>query len=74
MFDKVLVLGGILLGSILVIENMVTWMIWYLFLDPAANSWVIVLVSIIIWIAIGYWTRNWLIDSNKEEEYDDYNF
>ena len=74
MFDKILIGVWILLGSILVIENMVMWVIWYLFLDAWANVWVIVLVSIIIWTSLWYWVRWILKNKNIEEENDEYDF
>jgi len=73
MIDKVLVLGGILLWSVIVIENMVTWMIWYLFLDPTASTWIIALVSIFIGIAIWYWAKGMLSKKSEFEE-DEYDF
>ena len=75
MFDKILIAIGILLGSILVVENMVMWMYWYLFLDASSNVWVIVLVALFIWTAGWYWVR-WLLSNNNNNEYetDDFNF
>jgi hypothetical protein len=75
MFDKVLILIWVLLGSILIIENMVSWLFWYLFLDTNANNWLIIFVAIIIWIGMWFWIK-WILWSKKDlnEEEDDYNF
>lgn len=72
-FDTWLILIWILLASVLVIENMVLWMIWYLFLDSSANVWIIILVAVFIWISIWYWFR-WNLSKkswyDEENEYD----
>ena len=76
MLDKVLLLVGILLWSILVIENMVVWLMWYLFLDPGTNVWVIIFIAILIWIWMWYGTR-WILnskDNQDDDDNDDYNF
>jgi hypothetical protein len=74
MFDKALVGVWILLGSVLIIENMVSWLFWYLFLDTSANNWLVIFVSILIWIGMWFWIK-WLVWTKKDlEEGDDYNF
>ena len=76
MFDKVLVFGWISLGAILIIENMVSWYSWYLFLDTWASAGSVVIVSILIWAWIWFWIK-WLINNkskNENENEDDYNF
>ena len=70
--DKALILIWILLGSILIIENLVTWLRWYLFLSSSSSTWTLSGVSIVIWIMIWYWVR-WLM-VRKEGEEDDYDF
>lgn len=73
MFNKVLIWTWVLLWSILVIENMVVWITWYLFLDQWANNWVVIMVSILIWIGIWFWSK-WLIDKNNDVSDNDDNF
>ncbi len=71
-----LILIWVLLASVLVIENMVVWMIWYLFLDPWANVGIVVFVAVIIWIMIWYWIK-WNMTDNNNDDYDeneDYKF
>ena len=72
MFDKVLVAGGILLGSILFIENMVITSVGYLFLYNSVKTWIIVFVGILIGAALWYGIR-WLLEKKEystEEDYD----
>ena len=74
MFDKALISIWILLWSVLIIENMVSWLFWYLFLDTSANNWLVIFVSIIIWIWMWFWIK-WLISNKKGlEEDDEYDF
>jgi len=72
--DKVFILAGILLGSILIIENIVSWMIWYLFLSTNVNTWMLVFVSILIWIMIWYWIKWYLTNKSSDYWNDDYDF
>jgi hypothetical protein len=74
MFDKVLISIWILLSSILIIENIVSWLTWYLFLDTSANNWLIILVSIIIWIGMWFWIKWFFWEKKETEDGDDYNF
>lgn len=74
MFDKVLIWGGILLGSILIIENIVNSAGAYLFLDYT-NTWTVVFVSVLIWVAMWFWFK-WFMnrETTTNEEENDYNF
>jgi len=74
MFDKALILVWVLLGSVLIIENMVSWLFWYLFLDTSANNWLIIFVAILIWIGMWFWIKWILWKKNDLEDEDDYNF
>ncbi len=67
--DKVLILVWILLGSVLIIENIVSGMIWYLFLSTNANTGMLSFVSILIWIIIWYWVR-WYMNNKSSNDYD----
>jgi hypothetical protein len=73
MFDKILISIWILLSSVLIIENMVSWLTWYLFLDTNTNNWLIIFVAIIIWICMWFWIK-WFFWEKKDTEEDDYNF
>ncbi len=74
MLDKILIGVWVLLSSILIIENIVTSSSWYLFLDKNAGTWLIIFVSIIIWMAMWYGVK-WIMSKNKNiEEDDSYNF
>jgi hypothetical protein len=70
MLDKVLILGWILLGTVLIIENIVNSSWAFLFLD-FTNTWLVVFVSIVIWVATWYWVR-WKMSSKEynDEEFD----
>ncbi len=69
MFDKILIAWGILLGSILIIENMVSGLFWYLFLDTSANNGLVIFVSLLIWAGMWYWIK-WLSNSKNSSDYD----
>ncbi len=71
MLDKSLILVWILLGSVLVIENVVSWYPAYLFLDTSANLWITMLIAILIGVMIWYWIR-WKISksSNQDDDFD----
>jgi len=70
MLDKILIAIGILLWTVLIIENIVNSSGAYLFLD-FTNTGFVVFFSILIWIAIWYWVK-WKISSKDydEEDYD----
>ena len=74
MFDKALISVWILLGSVLIIENMVSWLFWYLFLDQSANNWLIIFVAIVIWIGMWFWIKWILLKKNGSEDEDEYDF
>jgi len=68
MFDKILVAGGILLGTVLFIENMVIWLYWYLFLYRWVNNGIVILVAIFIGVAMWYGLK-WIF--NKKEYWEE---
>jgi len=74
MFDKILIGAWILLGSILVIENMVIWQMWYLFLTQGINVWIIILIALLIGVSLWYWVRWILNNKSNEDESDEYDF
>lgn len=74
MIDKILIWAWVLLGSILVIENLVVWYTALLFLDRNALAWTLSLFSIFIGILIWYWSRWFIMGKNKKESIDDYDF
>jgi len=55
MLNKIFVFGGMALSAILIVENMVTWMQAYVFIDSSSQAWILSFVSIIVWIFIWYW-------------------
>ena len=68
--DKILVWASILLGSILVVENMIVW--WYAYIWIwTSSSWTLVLVSMLIWVMLGYWGKWLLIMQNLKNNDDD---
>lgn len=74
MFDKALIAVWILLGSILVIENIVSGSFWYLFLDRSANNWTVVFVSILIWLGMWLWIRGIFLSKKELDDEDEYDF
>jgi len=67
--NKILIGGGILLGSILLVENFILSqsayiLIWYW------NTWSLTMFSIFIWIIFWYWIK-WLIAEKSTDKYDD---
>lgn len=75
-FDKTLILIWILLGSILVVENLVTWLKAYVFLWTSMSTWVLSLFSIFIWMMIGYGMRWKFKNGSKDndDDWEDYDF
>lgn len=70
--DKILVWASILLGSILVVENMIVW--WYAYIWIwTSSSWTLVLVSMLIWVMLGYWGK-WLLSSKSQNNDDDFDY
>lgn len=72
MFNKILVFGGIALAAILIVENMVTWFMAYVFIDSGSKAWILSSVSVLMWIFIWYWAR-WMLQKDVEE-WDGYDF
>ncbi|MDD2870593.1 MAG: hypothetical protein PHS49_01265 [Candidatus Gracilibacteria bacterium] len=60
MMNIIFVFGGIALGAILIIENMVTGLSAYVFIDGSSKTYILSFVSIIIGIFIGYGLRGML--------------
>lgn len=71
MLNKIFVFGGMALSAILIVENMVTWMQAYVFIDSSSQAWILSFVSIIVWIFIWYWLR-WMF--NKDDWIDNENY
>lgn len=69
MMDKIFVILGLALAAILVIENMVSWLQAYVFIDSWAKAWFLSFVSVIVGIFVWYGIR-WLISKNKNDDYD----
>jgi len=71
MMNKIFVFGGLAAWAILIIENMVTWMPAYVFIDSWSSSWFLSFISIIVWAFIWYWFR-WMFEktTDTDENYD----
>ena len=68
MFNKILMFWGLALSAILIVENMVVPTQAFVFLSKSSTTWMLSIVSIIIWVAIWFWIR-WFMnqeDSNDE--------
>ena len=74
MLNKALILGGILLSSILIIENTVISSQAYLFIWYSNTSF-LTIISILIGTWLWYWIR-WFFNQKESEKYedDDYNY
>lgn len=70
--NNILVFWGIGLLAILVVENIVTWMPAYVFIDSWSKAWILSLVSAIIWAFIWFWVK-WLLSDTVPED-NDYDF
>lgn len=73
MINKILVFWGVALMAILIIENMVVENKAFLFIDRNSTSWILSIVSAVIWVAIWYWLNN-MLKSDTDYEGDDLNF
>lgn len=69
MLDKVFVFWGIALAAILVVENMVSWLQAYVFIDSWSKAWVLSFVSVAVGIFIWYWLK-WMFSKNSNDDYD----
>ena len=71
MLNKIFVFWWMALAAILIVENMVTWMSAYVFIDSSSKWWILSFVSIIVWMFIWYWLR-WMFtkDDWEDENYD----
>jgi uncharacterized membrane protein len=72
MMNKILVFWWLALSAILIVENMVTWMTAYVFIDSWAQSWFLSFVSIIVWILIWFWLK-WMFEKENGDN-DNYDF
>jgi hypothetical protein len=70
--NNILVFWGIGLLAILVVENIVTWMNAYVFIDSGSKAWILSVVSAVIWAAIWFWVKGLLSDTVPED--NDYDF
>ena len=71
MINKIFVFGGLALWAILIVENMVSGMIAYIFVSTWWTRF-LSLVSIITWIFIWYWLK-WMF-AKDDTNVDDYDF
>jgi len=73
MFNYILVGLGILLGSNLIVWNIITSSRAYIFTIPV-NAAVIIFVSLIIWLGIWFWLKWIFSKKDNNDQDDDYNF
>lgn len=69
MLNKVLIFGGMALSAILIVENMVVPTQAFVFLSRNSTSWMLSVVSILIWIWIWFGLK-WFL-SQDSDWYDD---
>ncbi len=72
MFNKILVFWGLAAAAVLIVENMVTWMSAYVFIDSSSKSWILALASVIVWFFIWYWAK-WMLERDAHDD-DNYDF
>jgi len=72
MLNKIFVFLGLALAAILIVENMVTGQLAYVFIDTWAMSSTLSFVSVIVWMFIGYWLRGMFEKSNWDDENYDF--
>ncbi len=70
--NNILIFWGIGLLAILVVENIVTWMQAYVFIDSWSKAWILSVVSAIIWGFIWFGIKWTLSDTVPED--NDYDF
>ena len=72
MMNKIFVFWWLALWAILVVENMVSWMTAYVFIDSSAKSWFLSFVSIIVGMFIWFWLK-WMFEKDNWDN-DNYDF
>lgn len=73
MLNKLLILSWIFIGAIIFFTNIISTCRWVLFFNNNISIWIIVIISIIVWIMIWFWIK-WLLSKDDNLEEDDYNF
>ena len=73
MFNYILVWVGVLIGSNLIVWNLITSSRSYVFSIPV-NAAIIIFLSLIVWIWIWFWLKWILSGKNINEDDEDYNF
>lgn len=72
MINKIFVFGGLALMAILIVENMVLPRPAFVFIDQNSKTWMLAIVSSIVWAFIGYGLCNMIKWDNDHDE--DLNF
>jgi len=72
MINKFLIFGGLALFAILLVENMVMPRQAFVFISSNSTTWMLTLVSTIVWVLIGYGICN--ITKTNSNVDDDLNF
>ncbi len=73
MINKILVFGGLALIAILIVENMVMPRPAFVFIDQNSKTWMLAIISAVIWAFIGFWLNN-IVRGDEKDIDDDLNF
>ena len=72
MINKILVFWGLAIIAILFVENIVTWYAAYVFMDTWSTTWMLVIVSSVIWWIVWY-SFAWMLKKDNWDT-DNYDF
>lgn len=72
MFNKILIFGWLALSAILIVENMVVPTQAFVFISKSSTSWMLSIISIILWIGIWFWFRWFLNQDDSNDEWLDF--
>lgn len=70
MLNKILIFGGLALSAILIVENMVVPNQAFLFIDRGSTSWMLSMVSILIWVWMWYGLKSFFTQEDTDDNYD----
>ena len=72
MINKIFVFWGIAIWAILIVENIVSWGLAYLFIDSWAKASTLSFISIVVWMFIWYGLKGMFSKDNIDD--DNYDF
>ena len=67
MINKILVFWSLSLVAILFVENIVSGQQAYVFIDTSSTTWILTIVSTIIWVIMWFWIK-WMLTKEKKED------